>query len=368
MKNINNNQINNDESSNKKEGLPEISNKNNYEPKTLIIIGIIISVCLYGWAHMHSNSNTSNKDGNESFRIDDQSAPTLKANLSPQPKNQTNLPPENNMTLATSPDEQNDIQKAVLARLQAPIMVSSDQNTANVAPDSSSSSNNDSKSTDPNTEYLNQTSDEQVETSSASILKNRNTLIAQGNLIHAILESSINSDLPGYLRAIVSEPVYSEDGTQILITAGSRLIGQYKSGMQTGQSRVFIVWTRIIEPNGVSIQIGSPDVDSLGESGQNADKIDYHFWQMFGTATMLSILGAGASNVGVSSTDQYNAAQAYRESVAQSLAQSAQSSLSQNTSIPPTLHINQGTPVIVFVTKDLRFDKAPLNSGMNIFA
>jgi len=42
-----------------------------------------------------------------------------------------------------------------------------------------------------------------------------------------VLETAINSDLPGYTRAIVSRDIRSFDGTNILVPRGSRLIGQY---------------------------------------------------------------------------------------------------------------------------------------------
>lgn len=225
-------------------------------------------------------------------------------------------------------------------------------------------------SADANINFLNQVGDNaSVFTSEASRLNHRNTLITQGTLIHAVLESAIDSDLPGYLRAIVSEPVYADDGAQVLIPSGSRLIGEYKSQMQNGQSRVFIVWSRVITPQGLSVMVGSPNVDTLGKAGLAADNIDRHFWQIFGTASLLSIMGAGVSNTGVGSQDAYNAKQAYREAVAESFEQTARHTLQEDTRIPPTLHVNQGALIHVFVIRDIQFDKAlvdPLKK-INVF-
>ena len=203
----------------------------------------------------------------------------------------------------------------------------------------------------------------------ATTIGSLNTVIAEGSLIHAILESATNSDLPGYLRASVSEPVYSEDGTRILVPSGSRLIGQYKSGMLQGQSRIFVVWTRLITPNGVSLQLGSPGVDSLGVAGMGADEINRHFWEKFGTATLLSLIGAGAANVGVNGNAQDNSASAYRSAVASSFAQSAEQSLQQESMIAPTLKTYQGKPIMVFVARDLQFSNAmkQIKTKMNVF-
>ena len=128
-----------------------------------------------------------------------------------------------------------------------------------------------SKDANPNTQFLQSSSQKGVQTATAMVLGSLGTIIAEGNFIHAILEPATNSELPGSLRAIVSEPVYAEDGSNVLIPRGSRLIGEYKSGMQQGQSRIFVVWQRLITPEGISLQLGSSGVDNLGVSGMGAD-------------------------------------------------------------------------------------------------
>ena len=239
-------------------------------------------------------------------------------------------------------------------RLSAPLMLvnNAQSNKAEVPSQQSTPSG------DHNTEFMSQVATQGSEVAVATSIGSLNTIIAQGSLIHAILEPATNSDLPGYVRAIVSEPSYSEDGTALLIPEGSRLIGQYKSGMLQGQTRIFMVWTRLITPTGISIQLGSPGVDSLGVAGMEADEIDNHFWARFGTGSLLSIIGIGAANAGVSATDQENSASLYRTAVANSFAQSANQSLQQDGRIPPTLKTFQGKPIMVFVAKDLSFKNA----------
>jgi type IV secretory pathway VirB10-like protein len=325
------------------DGLPDIADSNKKNPIIFIIIAFIIMLGFYTFSHHKMNNDKPTED--ENFNIQDSpQAPTIN-NQAQSTTSQSNSTPQQTQT-------NEDAQKALAQRIQAPIMVV-DQNQNSST--NQQASDKPALSNDQNTQFMNDVTSQDTDAVQATLLQHRDTLIAQGNLIHAALETAIDSDLPGFLRAIVSEPVYSEDGSQVLIQPGSRLIGQYKSGMLQGQSRVFVVWTRLIEPNGINIQLGSPGVDSLGMAGQAADAVDYHFWQTFGTASLLSVLGAGSSNVGVNSSDQNNASQAYREALSSSLAQSAQSSLQDNTSIPPALHINQGATVMVFVAKDLRF-------------
>lgn len=179
--------------------------------------------------------------------------------------------------------------------------------------------------------------------------------IASGEFLQAVLETAINSDLPGMVRAVVSKPVYSYTGERVIIPAGSRLIGQYSSAVIQGQNRVMIIWNRAILPNGIAVQLNSPGTDELGRAGQGADSVNSHFLARFSEAVLLSVIGAGVANSGVSDQDQYNSAAQYRIAIAQSFQQSAQHSLEDTLPMKPTLHIYQGANLNVFVAHDLSF-------------
>ncbi len=101
----------------------------------------------------------------------------------------------------------------------------------------------------------------------ATKIKRIDAVVPEGTMIPGILETSIVSDLPGQVRAITSEDVYSFDGRRILIPTGTRLIGEYQSDVMTGQTRVFVVWTRLLRDDGVSVRLNSVGTDSLGRSG-----------------------------------------------------------------------------------------------------
>lgn len=209
---------------------------------------------------------------------------------------------------------------------------------------------------DPNTAYLNNVSQAHPERSFAERLAPQPYLIGQGKFIFATLAVAINSDLPGQVSAIVNQDIYGEQGRNVLIPRGSRLVGEYRSMLGNNQNRIFIVWTRVIQPNGISVMIGSEGTDALGQAGMTGD-VNYHFLARFGTATLISLIGAGASTVGVNPDDEYNSMAAYRQAVSQAMAQQASSTLGQNANIPPTVHVKQGERVVVFVNKDLDFSK-----------
>jgi type IV secretion system protein VirB10 len=177
----------------------------------------------------------------------------------------------------------------------------------------------------------------------ATRMKSPAHTVSQGTLIPAVLETAINSDLPGYVRAVVSSDIRSFDGSRILVPRSSRLIGQYKSGVANGQTRAYVMWTRLIRPDGVSVALASPAVDESGQTGLTG-KVDSHFMKRFGSALLLSIVGT-ASTLG-------SGGSALILSGGQSAASVA---ASQNGQIPPTIKVRQGQPIRVFTAKDLDF-------------
>ncbi|SFF87662.1 type IV secretion system protein VirB10 [Novosphingobium sp. CF614] len=171
------------------------------------------------------------------------------------------------------------------------------------------------------------------------------TTVTQGTLIPAVLETAIDTDVPGYVRAIVSTDVRSFDGRHVLVPRSSRLIGQYKSGLTAGQKRAYVIWTRLIRPDGVSVNLGSPAISFGGETGL-AGKVNSHFFERFGSAMLLSVVG-GLSSIASSGA-----------SVVVGGGQSAAAAAVQNSSsVGPTIRVRQGEPIRVFTAKDLDFSQ-----------
>ena len=134
----------------------------------------------------------------------------------------------------------------------------------------------------------------ETEVARAQRITGLDRLIPQGAVIGAVMETALNSDQPGFARAVTQRDMYSFDGSAVLIPAGSRLIGQYKSGVAQGASRLFVLWTRLIRPDGVSIELASPATDDLGRGGIGG-KVNRHFLQRFGGAILTSVLSGGIS-------------------------------------------------------------------------
>lgn len=355
-------------------GLPEVAQDNKMKLPKIIIFSVILIgiICAYFYGAKNKKSNSIS---DETYSIPVQTEFQVNNNKEQITPMQQNIP-QTTVFISEPQVKQEDIQqqailiqekqKELQQRLSAPLMLVKPQEikSASDLKDSTRDS-----STEENSQFMSKISAQANETANATVVGPLNQIIAQGSLIHAVLESAAQSDLPGSLRAMINTPVYSEDGTQILVPRGSRLMGQYKNGVLQGQTRLFIVWTRLITPRGISINLGSPGVDSLGVAGLSADEIDRHFWERFGTASLLSLIGAGAANIGVDDLSQQNSASMYRSSVASSFAQSANQSLQQDNRIAPTLKTYQGKPILVFVARDLNFQNAlkQVKHPVNIF-
>ena len=181
----------------------------------------------------------------------------------------------------------------------------------------------------------------------ASRMQNLSTLAPQGAIIPATLETALNSDLPGFARAVVGRDVRGFDGSKVLVPRGSRLVGQYKSAVSQGQSRVFVIWTRIIRPDGVSIQIGSPGGDPLGRAGLDG-VVDRHFFEQFTGSVLLSVINAGVASLANRANTEIVIGSAQQ-------ATAAAASITTPAVIPPTIKVAQGAPISIFVAKDLDF-------------
>ena len=178
----------------------------------------------------------------------------------------------------------------------------------------------------------------------ASVLVNPTTTVTQGTLIPAVLETAIDTDVPGYVRAVVSQDVRSFDGTEVLVPRSSRLIGQYQSGLQGGQKRAYVIWTRLIRPDGASVNLASPAVAFDGTTGLQGE-VKSNFFKRFGSALLLSVVG-GLSTIATGGTS------IVLGGAGQSAAASA---VEQDGKIGPTVRVGIGAPIRVFTARDLDF-------------
>ncbi|MGX5843641.1 TrbI/VirB10 family protein [Mesorhizobium sp. ArgA1] len=177
-------------------------------------------------------------------------------------------------------------------------------------------------------------------------------IVQAGTVIPAALITGIRSDLPGQITAQVTENIYdSPSGSHLLIPQGARLIGQYDSQVAFGQSRVLLVWNRLIMPSGSSILLERQQgADAEGFSGLE-DEVDHHWGQLLRAAALSTLLGIG-TGLG-SESGESDIVKAIREGTQDSASNIGQQIVGRQLDVQPTLTVRPGFPVRVIVNRDL---------------
>jgi type IV secretory pathway VirB10-like protein len=178
-----------------------------------------------------------------------------------------------------------------------------------------------------------------------------------GTVIPAALITGLNADLPGQVIAQVTQNVYdSVSGHILLVPQGAKLIGKYDSVVAYGQSRVLLIWTRLIMPDGSSVVLDNlSGADTQGYAGLE-DGVDYHFWRLLRGVALSSLLGVSsalATNNVVGGTGTGNVIIALGQSGDQAANQAGQSIVSRDLGVQPTLTVRPGFPLDVMVNRDI---------------
>ena len=207
----------------------------------------------------------------------------------------------------------------------------------------------------------------------ATYISDSSTTIAQGKMLTAILETAINTELPGVVRAIVSRDIYGESGNKVLIPRGSRLYGSYSSSIQRGQGRVEVNWTRLIRPDGVSLNISFSASDQFGRSGIPGD-VDNRYSSVIFNSLLSSVLTVGTAaaaqkllnnnnnnnttttvnqNQGITTTTSNATNQAIYD-VTKTIIDTFGQIITNTIDLNPVIRIPQGTRVTVIVNSDIK--------------
>jgi type IV secretory pathway VirB10-like protein len=184
--------------------------------------------------------------------------------------------------------------------------------------------------------------------------------IKAGWEIPVALEQSLNSDLPGELKALVMASVYdTATGRYLLIPQGSRLVGKYDSRVAYGQDGVQVAWGRVIFPDASSIDLnGMVGLDSHGNAGLR-DKVDRHYGRMIGFSALTSLFTAAfeiSQRRNQSVLSYPNPAEAASGAVGRELSQTGSQITRRNLNAQPTLRVPVGYKFTVRVNRDILFD------------
>lgn len=184
----------------------------------------------------------------------------------------------------------------------------------------------------------------------ASRRRNRDYWLAKGDYLDCVLNTRLNSTVPGMTKCTLTRNIYSDNGNTLLLERGSEITGEYRANITQGQNRLFVLWDRVKTPHGVIVNLASPGTGSLGDSGLSGD-VDNHFWQRFGGAMMLSLVddvAAYAATNGGANVNNFSSS----SDTAQSMAAEA---LKNTINIAPTFYKNQGERIGIFIARDIDF-------------
>ena len=201
-------------------------------------------------------------------------------------------------------------------------------------------------------QFMADASSQAHETAQAGRIPQPGRTIVQGTVLQATLETAVSSELPGVMRAVVARDVHSYDGANVLLPKGTRLIGEYNSDVSVVQGRVQMAWSRAITPTGVSVELGGYGADRLGRSGQTGF-VDSRFRARFGSAALISLIGAGPQVV--INEDAGENQEDIADDVGGDLERASQGVMEDYLSGGPVIHVDQGTELTVFVNRDLVF-------------
>lgn len=187
--------------------------------------------------------------------------------------------------------------------------------------------------------------------SSASKLGDRSFVLARGSQVPCVLETQLVSNIAGQTSCIISQNIYSDDGSRLLIPRGSSAIGSYGETMQLGDERIAVIWDRIKTTDGNVIDVDSGAADAVGTMGVGGH-VENHWGKRIGAAMLLSLID-DAVDITVAEQSSGNN---YGQSTSRSTKNLAEKVLDSTINIKPTLSTNRGARLMIFVSKDLWFD------------
>ena len=188
----------------------------------------------------------------------------------------------------------------------------------------------------------------------AGLIGNRNLLLAKGTLLDCVLNTAINSTIPGMVSCTLTRNVYSDNGKVLLLERGSTVTGEFGGRIRTGQTRIYVLWNRIKTPKGVVVNLDSPGSDALGRSGVDGE-VDKHWGERIGNAFLLSLIQDAIGYAATRGNNQNGSSQMYFQNTQQTGDNMANTILKDSLQIPPTITKKQGDRVAIFVARDLDF-------------
>jgi type IV secretion system protein TrbI len=177
-------------------------------------------------------------------------------------------------------------------------------------------------------------------------------VLFEGTILETVLINRLDGQFSGPVECLLSNDVYSNDRQHLLIPAGSKLLGETKKVDTFGQTRLAVVFHRVIMPDGYSVSLDQfKGLNQTGDTGLK-DEVNNHYLRIFGVSLAIGALGAVAE-AGTNGSLNASSSDLMRQGFAASTAQSSAQILDKFLNVMPTVTIREGHRVKVYLSGDL---------------
>jgi type IV secretory pathway VirB10-like protein len=191
-----------------------------------------------------------------------------------------------------------------------------------------------------------------VSATSANAAAGKTYVLFEGTILETVLINRLDGGFAGPVDCLLSTDVYSNDRQHVLIPAGSKLLGETKKVDALGQTRLAVVFHRVVMPDGYSVSLDQfKGLNQIGDTGLR-DQVNNHYLRIFGVSLAVGALGAVAE-AGTAGSLNASSSDLMRQGFAASTAQSSAQILDKFLNIMPTVTIREGHRVKVYLSGDL---------------
>src|SRR5271167_1532338 len=191
-----------------------------------------------------------------------------------------------------------------------------------------------------------------VSGASANRAAGKTYVLFEGTILETVLINRLDGGFAGSVECLLSTDAYSNDRQHLLIPAGSKLLGETKKVDTFGQTRLAVVFHRVLMPDGYSVSLDQfKGLNQIGDTGLR-DQVNNHYLRIFGVSLAVGALGAVAE-AGSAGSLNASSSDLMRQGFAASTAQSSAQILDKFLNIMPTVTIREGHRVKVYLSGDL---------------
>jgi type IV secretion system protein TrbI len=201
-------------------------------------------------------------------------------------------------------------------------------------------------------EKPNDRKEETKNSGAANAAAGKTYMLFEGTILETVLINRLDGGFAGPIECLLSTDVYSNDRQHLLIPAGSKLLGETKKVDTFGQTRLAVVFHRVLMPDGYSVSLDQfKGLNQIGDTGLR-DQVNNHYLRIFGVSLAIGALGA-IGEAGTSGSLNASSSDLMRQGFAQSTAQSSAQILDKFLNVMPTVTIREGHRVKVYLSGDL---------------